>query len=92
MNNELSLDQLENVSGGVTTQEQVYQVVGDYLDLDVSQILSGCSLTEDLGADRYDLLDIINKLGEIYNIRIPERDYARLQTPGDLIEYIQNHR
>ena len=90
-NIELNLEQLSVVSGGVGTEEQIFQIVADYLDLSLSQITGGSSLTGDLGADEYDFLDIISKIEEVFSIKIPESEYRRLRTVDDLIQYVTMH-
>ena len=88
---ELTIEQLGEVAGGAGTEEKIFQVVADYLDLNLSQIAGSSSLTRDLGADSYDFLDIIQKLEEVFSIKIPEREYRRFLTVNDLIEYIKMH-
>ncbi len=86
---ELTKEQLGGVAGGVGTDERIYQIVADNLDLSLSQVTGGSSLTGDLGADEYDLLDIIHKIEVAFSIRIPESDYHRLRTVNDLVEYVK---
>ncbi len=90
-NIELTKEQLGEVAGGAGTDEQIYQIVADYLDLTLSQITGGSSLVGDLGADEYDFLDIIHKIEVVFSIKIPESDYHRFQTVYDLIEYVKMH-
>ena len=88
-NIELNLEQLGEVAGGVGTEEQICQIVADYLDLNLSQVTGGSSLVGDLGADAYDFLDIIQKIEVVFSIKIPESDHHRLHTVDDLIEYVK---
>ena len=86
---ELNIEQLDGVAGGVGTDEQIYQIVADYLDLSLSQITGSSHLVGDLGADEYDLLDIISKIEEVFSIKIPESEYYRFHTVDNLIQYVK---
>ncbi len=94
-NIELNKEQLDCVTGGKAestgTEEKIYQIIADYLDLNPGSFNGDSSLTGDLGADTYDMLDIVARIEEAFCIRIPEGIMYRIQTVEDLIQYVKMH-
>ncbi len=50
-------------------------------------------LREDLGADDFDVIELVMSLGEEFDIEIPatEEVAAKLATVGDVFDYVQQH-
>ncbi len=94
-NIELNKEQLDCVTGGKAestgTEEKIYQIIADYLDLKPGSFNGDSSLIGDLGADTYDMLDIVARIEEAFCIRIPEGIMYRIQTVEDLIQYVKMH-
>lgn len=67
---------------------RVRQVVMDQLGLGNTQILDGSSLIEDFGADSLDLVELSMALEEEFNTAIPSEEFERMETVGDIINYI----
>ena len=92
-NIELTKEQLDCVTGGtarsIGVEEKIYQIIADYLDLKPGSFNGDSSLIGDLGADTYDMLDIIARIEEAFRIRIPEGVMYRFQTVEDLIQYVK---
>ena len=92
-NIELTKGQLDCVTGGtarsIGVEEKIYQIIADYLDLKPGSFNGDSSLIGDLGADTYDMLDIIARIEEAFRIRIPEGVMYRFQTVEDLIQYVK---
>lgn len=51
-------------------------------------VAPGADLREELDLDSMDFLNVIVHLHEALGVDIPERDYARLFTVGDAVEYL----
>ena len=47
------------------------------------------SFIEDLGCDSLDVVDLIMDIEKEFNISIPDDDVTRLNTVGNLIEYVK---
>ena len=88
-NIELNKEQLDCVTGGKAestgTEEKIYQIIAD---LKPGSFNGDSSLIGDLGADTYDMLDIVARIEEAFCIRIPEGIMYRFQTVEDLIQYV----
>lgn len=46
----------------------------------------------DLNADSLDFVELVMKLEDEYDIQIPDHDYEKVQTVGDIIRYINFKR
>ena len=92
-NVELTREQLDCVTGGTAgsmgAEEKIYQIIADNLGLKPGSFNGDSSLIGDLGADTYDMLDIIARIEEAFRIRIPEGVMYRFQTVEDLIQYVK---
>ena len=92
---ELTKDQLDCVSGGTGEstgmEERIYQIIADNLDRKPNSFTSDSILIDDLGADAYDLLDIVSRIEAAFCIRIPESEMYRFRTVDDLVQYVRMH-
>lgn len=95
INIELNKEQLDYVTGGAAgsmgVEEKIYQIIAECLDLKPGSFSGDSSLLGDLGADTYDMLDIVARIEEAFCIRIPEGILYRFQTVEDLIQYVKMH-
>ena len=73
--------------------EKVKQVVVEHLGVDAGEVKLEASFTEDLGADSLDTVELIMAFEEEFKDEIkgeiPESDAEKLQTVGQVIEYIK---
>lgn len=65
------------------------EVIAEKLVVEVSEVVPGAKLAEDLGADSLDKVELIMALEQRYGIRIPDADAAMLITVQDVLDYIQ---
>ncbi|MGE3062433.1 MAG: acyl carrier protein [bacterium] len=72
---------------------QVYDTIKKMLvqelKFDEAKINPNATIMQDLGADSLDLMDLVNELEKVYEIKIPQEDYAKLKTVGDVATYIE---
>jgi acyl carrier protein len=72
---------------------QVYDTIKKMLvqelKFDEAKITPTATIMQDLGADSLDLMDLVNELEKVYEIKIPQEDYAKLKTVGDVATYIE---
>lgn len=54
-----------------------------------SDITMDTSLTEDLGADSLDLVELIMAMEQEFDIEIPDEDVEGMLTVGDAVNYVK---
>lgn len=76
-----------------TTEQRVKEIIVNQLNVNEEQITREASFLDDLGADSLDTVELIMAFEEEFkeeiNGEIPEADAEKLQTVGDVIEYIE---
>ncbi len=60
-------------------------------EADLEHLLTGENLREALDIDSFDFLNFMIGVHEELNVEIPESDYGKLRTLGDLIGYLGAH-
>lgn len=70
--------------------EQIIQVVGETLD-----VADGVELTEDtnlkeLGADSFDLLELVTALEDEFGLTLDDDDVEKIATIGQVVDAIKN--
>ncbi len=71
--------------------EKVKDLIADQLDAaDKDSITEGSSITDDLGADSLDVVDLVMALEDEFGIEIPEDEVENIKTVGDIIKYIED--
>ena len=69
--------------------EKVKEVLVDQLDVDEELVTSEASVTDDLGADSLDLVDLVMELENEFDVEIPNEDIQSIKTVGDIVAYIE---
>ncbi len=69
--------------------DKVKDIIVDQLDVDEDKITLEASITEDLGADSLDVVDLIMSLEEEFDIKIPDEEVENVKTVGDIVKFIE---
>ena len=73
--------------------EKVKDLIADQLDVDdKDSITESSSITDDLGADSLDVVDLVMALEDEFNVEIPEDQVENIKTVGDIVKYIEEHQ
>ena len=72
-------------------EERVRKIVAEQLDQDEVDIVPEASFIEDLGADSLDLVELVMRMEEIFDVEIPDEDAENIRLVQDAINYIQQH-
>ena len=70
--------------------EKVREILCDQLDIEEDQVTMESSITEDLGADSLDVVDLVMSLEEEFDTEIPDEEVENIKTVGDIVKYIED--
>ena len=69
--------------------DKVKEIVAEQLDVAEDQITMEAVITDDLGADPLDVVDLVMSLEDAFSIEIPDEAMADIKTIGDIVTYIE---
>ncbi len=72
-------------------EKEVTMIIAEKLTID-SKIITIQSTLQDLGADSLDMVEIIMKIEEHFNIEIDDDEAEKLMNVHDVIEYVHRLR
>ena len=75
--------------GGENLQERLYALVANQLGLEREELVPEAHILDDLGADSLDVVELMMALEESFDIVVPDEDVGRLQTIGDVQQYLE---
>jgi len=75
--------------GGANLQERLYALVASQLGMEREELSPEAHILDDLGADSLDVVELVMTLEESFDIVVPDEDVGRLQTLGDVQQYLQ---
>ena len=71
--------------------EKVKERVSDILGVEAEDVNMESNFIDDLGADSLDIVELIMALEEEFDIEIPDEEAEKIQTVGDVVDYIKEH-
>lgn len=69
--------------------DKVKEILVDQLDVDGNSITMESVITDDLGADSLDVVDLVMSLEEEFDIEIPDEEIEAMKTVGDIVHFIE---
>ncbi len=69
--------------------EDVKAVIAEELEVEEDQIQMESKIVDDLGADSLDVVELIMRLEEKFDVEIPDEDAEKIQTVGDAVKFIE---
>ncbi len=73
----------------MAVEERITQIIADQLGVETEKITPEAKFVEDLGADSLDVVELIMAFEEEFGIEIPDEDAEKIQTVGDVINYLK---
>ena len=70
--------------------ERVRDVIAEELNVAEDQITPDASFADDLGADSLDVVELVMRLEDEFDISIPDEDAEKIRTVGDAVGYIES--
>lgn len=71
--------------------EKVRLILCQQLDLEEEKITMESSITDDLGADSLDVVDLLMSIEDEFDMEIPDEEIENVKTVGDLVSYIEKN-
>lgn len=70
-------------------EERVKQIIAEQLGVDVSEVTPEKSLTQDLGADSLDLVDLVMAFEDEFGVKISDQDLSKIKTVADVLNALK---
>lgn len=70
--------------------EKIQQIIAEVLNIDPQEITMDTTFVDDLGADSFDVFQIIMGIEEEFDIEIPNEAAESIVTVADAVEQIKN--
>ncbi len=74
----------------MTKQEQVLEIIANFLAIDITTISLESNIKEDLKADSLDFTEIVMELEEEFDFEADEEKLMTMKTIGDVVKYIES--
>ena len=71
--------------------EKIREIIVEELGVELDDIKTSTHLTDDLGADSLDAVELIMSIEDAFEVEIPDEELQNIQTVADLVEFIENH-
>lgn len=72
--------------------EKIQELVAEGLGVDADKVVETASFKDDLGADSLDLFELVMSLEDEFGVKIPTEDLEKIDTVGDVMDYIKAHQ
>ena len=69
--------------------DEVKEILADQLDINADDIEMTSSLTDDLGADSLDAIDVVMSVEDQYSIEVPDEIIKSIKTVEDIVSFIE---
>jgi len=75
-----------------SVEEQVKEIIVKQMGVNKDQVTPETSFINDLGADSLDTVELVMELEDAFDVSIPDEDAEKIQTVGDAMKYIKEHK
>ncbi len=76
----------------MSVENKVKEIVAEQLNVEMSELEMNKSFLNDLGADSLDIVELVMAMEEEFELEIPDEDAEKIQTVGDAVKYITEHK
>ena len=71
--------------------EKVKAILSEQFDVEEDTITNDTTISEDLGADSLDVVDLLMSIEDEFEIEVPDTEIENINTVGELVKYIEDH-
>ena len=72
--------------------DQIKEIMVDTLACDEEKITPEASISEDLGIDSLDAVELVMALEEEFSIKIPDEELAKMKTVQDIMDCVEKFK
>jgi acyl carrier protein len=76
----------------MSIEQKVKEIVAEQLERDINEVTSAASFVDDLGADSLDIVELVMKMEEEFEIEIPDEEAEKIKTVQNVVDYIQANK
>ena len=76
----------------MSIEQKVKEIVAEQLERDVNEVTASASFVDDLGADSLDIVELVMKMEEEFEIEIPDEEAEKIKTVQNVVDYIQANK
>lgn len=76
----------------MSIENKVKEIIAEQLNVDINEVEASKSFINDLGADSLDIVELVMAMEEEFDLEIPDEQAEKIQTVGDAINYIAEHK
>lgn len=69
--------------------DEVKEILSEQLDVDADRIELTTNLSDDLGADSLDAIDVVMTIEDQYSIEVPDDVIETMKTVEDIVNFIE---
>ncbi len=68
---------------------KIREIICTQLDIEPDKGTIEASVTDNLGADSLDLVELVMSIEEEFDLEVPDSEIENLKTVGDIVRYIE---
>lgn len=72
--------------------EKVKSIIAEQLDIDPESITYDSSITDDLGADSLDVVDLVMTFEDEFGVEIPDEAVETIHTVSDIVRFLEDNQ
>lgn len=72
--------------------EKIKKIIADNLEIDEDSVTMDSVVTDDLGADSLDVVDLVMSFEDEFGVEIPDDAVENIKTVGDIVKYIEENQ
>lgn len=72
-------------------KEEVIKIIADIAEVPEESINENTNLLADLDLESLDLVTLISEVETKYELEIPDKEIKKIQTVGDIINFLSSH-
>ncbi len=69
--------------------DKVKEIIAEELGVEEDKVLLDSNLSEDLGADSLDAIELIMAIEESFDLEIPDSEATRIKLVSDIVKFLE---